>query len=376
MPDHRFVIVAPYPEDGTCVNRSTNSTDVSRERMRLHLKPRFAVPAGIAAIVLGVLFVRGMAGQVMTMFSALSRLQPNMIGIAALLSIVGILLSGVEWWRLIGLLGYKVTYRSALTAYLSAGLAGYMVNSVGPAIGTAVSLRKYGVSPGRATLLTIIANALGFCGILVWAPIGIVLLSQTGMDRTLPVIGRYGPAAAALVQIVAAILMILVIYGLASVAGSRNRFARRLLGQVPTSQDDSPLPLKGRQILGLVPWSALSWLGGGGALYVVLAAMSPGIHLNVGAVVGSAALASALGSLAFFVPEGLGVSDSTLVILLSQATGLPPTTCIAAALAMRALDPVIKLSLLGGLALFAHPSATRRLGLSIPQEPVANPAAG
>jgi glycosyltransferase 2 family protein len=376
MFDHGFVIVAPYSEDGARVNPIANSTDVSRERMRLHLKPRFVVPVGAAVVLLSVFFARGMAAQAGTMVGALSRLQPDMIGIAALLSIVGILLSGVEWWRLIRLLGYKVTYRAALTAYLSAGLAGYVVNSVGPAIGTAVSLRGHGVSPGRAALLTIMANALGFCGILVWAPIGIVLLSQTGMDRTLPMIGPYGPAAAALVQIVAATVMVLVIHGLASVAGSRNRFARRLLGRVPTSQDDSPLPLKGRQILGLVPWSALSWLGGVGALYVVLAAMSPGIGLNVGAVVGSAALASTLGSLAFFVPEGLGVSDSTLVILLTHATGLPPTTCVAAALAVRTLDPITKLSLLGGLALFARPSATRRLGRLIPHESVASPSAG
>jgi hypothetical protein len=104
--------------------------------------------------------------------------------------------------------------------------------------------------------------------------------------------------------------------------------------------------------------------------------MSPGIGLNVGAVVGSAALASTLGSLAFFVPEGLGVSDSTLVILLTHATGLPPTTCVAAALAVRTLDPITKLSLLGGLALFARPSATRRLGRLIPHESVASPSAG
>jgi hypothetical protein len=328
----------------------------------------------VAAIVLSILFARGMAAQAAIMFTALTRLRPEMVGMAALLSIVGILLSGIEWWRLIGLLGYKVAYRSALTAYLSAGLAGYVVNSVGPAIGSAVSLRRHGVSPGRATLLTIMANALGFCGILVWAPIGIVLLSQTGMDRTLPVIGIYGPTAAALVQIMAATLMVFVIHGLASVAGSRNRFARRLLGRVPIADDDRPMKLRTGHVLALIPWSAASWMGGVGALYVILAAMSPGVTPNFGAVVGSAVLASALGSLAFFAPEGLGVSDSTLVILLTHATGLPATTCIAAAVAVRALDPLTKLSLLGGLALTAHPAVARLLDHRIAQELVAIPS--
>src|SRR5664279_1614817 len=102
--------------------------EMSRERMKSHFKPRFAVPAIVAAIALGVLFTRGMAAQAAGMLDTLSRLQPDMVGAAVLLSIVGILLSGVEWWRLLGLLGYKLPYRSALTAYLSAGLAGYVVN--------------------------------------------------------------------------------------------------------------------------------------------------------------------------------------------------------------------------------------------------------
>jgi uncharacterized membrane protein YbhN (UPF0104 family) len=254
-------------------------------------------------------------------------------------------------------------------------LAGYVANSVGPAIGSAVSLRRHGVSPGRAALLSIIANALGFCGILIWAPIGIVLLSQSGMDRTLPVIGRYGPTAGALLQIIAATLMVAVIHSLASVARSHGRFARLLLGQTPTADEDRPMTLRTNRVLALIPLSAASWLGSVGALYVFLLAMSPDVSPNFGAVVGSAALASVLGSLAFFVPEGLGVSDGMLVVLLTQATGLSATTCIAAALAVRTIDPVTKLSLLGGLTLTAHPAVTRLLDQRIPQKSVATPAA-
>ena len=71
--------------------------------------------------------------------------------------------------------------------------------------------------------------------------------------------------------------------------------------------------------------------------------------------------AHASGSLAFFAPEGVGVKDGALVALLAHATGLPMTTCMAAALAVRALDPVTKLSLLGVLALRADVVMARLL---------------
>jgi Lysylphosphatidylglycerol synthase TM region len=334
--------------------------------MRWRRMQRAAVIGAMAVLMLGALYRSGAAGQTGTMLGTLRQLQPETIAMAVSLSVLGIVLSGVEWWKLIGQLGYRVAYRSALTAYLSAGLAGYVVNAVGPAIGSAIVLRRHGVSPGRAAVLTIIANALGFCGILVWAPIGILLLSRTGIDRTLPVIGRYGPLAAALVLLAAAAVMVLVLRALCSIAGSRHRLARRLLGSLPSDGDDQPVTLCSRTVLSLVSWSAGSWVAGVGALYVVLAALSPGVPITPGDVVGSAALAATLGSLAFFVPEGLGVSDGALIVLLTDATGLPTTTCIAAALAMRALDPITKLGLLGLLALSAHPAVARFLAHTIP----------
>jgi uncharacterized membrane protein YbhN (UPF0104 family) len=278
------------------------------------------------------------------------------------LSTLGALLSGVEWWRLLARLGYRVRFRVALAAYVSAGLGGYLVNAVGPALGCAASLRRHGVSAGRATLLTLIANALGLCGVLVWVPVGLLLLSRTGMDRALPIVGTRGSAVAALVLGAMAVVMILVLGALASAAGSRNRLARRVLGRVPVAEDERPLSLRGRHLLALVPWSAGSWVAGALSLYVVLAAMSPGHTLSVVAVVGSAVLAATIGSLAFFVPEGMGVSDAALVALLVHATGLPATTCVAAAVAVRAVDPLTKVGLLIMLLLAGNQVAARLVG--------------
>jgi uncharacterized membrane protein YbhN (UPF0104 family) len=290
------------------------------------------------------------------MIVVLGQSRPSTISTALGLSTLSALLSGAVWWRLLLRLGYRTPLRSALAAYLNAGLAGYVVNIAGPALGSALSLRRHGVSPGRAVLLTLLANALGFCGILVWAPVGLLLLSRTGMDGALPILGRHGPLAAAVILAALVGAMLLVLRALATAAGSRNRLARLLLGRARTTEEGEPAVLRCRQMLALVPCSALSWVVGACALYVVVVAMNHGATIPLGTVVGAAVLAAALGSLAFFAPEGVGVKDGVLVALLTHATSLPMTTCMAAALAVRALDPVTKLSLLGVLALRAYPN--------------------
>jgi hypothetical protein len=99
-------------------------------------------------------------------------------------------------------------------------------------------------------------------------------------------------------------------------------------------------------LLRLVPVAALSWITGVSALYLILRAMRPDVGLGFGVVVGAAALAATLGSLAVVVPEGLGVSEGVLAGVLVHATRMPLADCMAAALAMWALDPWTKLSLL------------------------------
>jgi hypothetical protein len=100
------------------------------------------------------------------------------------------------------------------------------------------------------------------------------------------------------------------------------------------------------QALRLIPWSASSWLVGTLALFVMLTALAPANDVNVADVVGASVLAAALGSIAFFVPSGVGVRDGALIALLVHSTGAPGASCAAAALALRALDPLVKFGLL------------------------------
>ncbi|HWE64938.1 MAG TPA: lysylphosphatidylglycerol synthase transmembrane domain-containing protein [Chloroflexota bacterium] len=329
--------------------------------MQVHLVRRLSIIGllmGLAAIALAL---SGTAAQLVTMLAALGRLRPGTIGAALALSVLSALLSGVVWWRLLLRLGHRMPFRAALAAYLNAGLAGYVVNIAGPAVGCALSLRRHGVSPGRAILLTLIANVLGFFGILVWAPVGLLLLSRGGMDTALPILGRYGPAAADGILAALVVAMLLALHVLAAAAGSGHRMARVLFrGGRTADEGDFPAP-RYRQLLALVPYSALSWVVGALALYVVLAAMSHNATVPLVTVVGAAVIAAALGSLAFFAPEGVGVKDGALVALLTHATGLPLTTALAAALAVRALDPVTKLGLLGVLVVTANEAPARLL---------------
>jgi hypothetical protein len=335
----------------------------------------FLIAAFCTTIVVGARWSAQARSEAVQAATAFRHLQPSTIAAALVLSTLAALLSGVAWQRLIVRLGYPCTFRTGLTTYLSAGLGGYLMNGIGPVVGCAASLQAHGVSTRRATLLTIIANVLGFCGVLVWAPIGLLVLSRSAGGRTLPMLGSREPVAGAVALLALATGMLLLLYALARASRTHNRLARLLLGPAPDKEHRAASPLRCRHLLALLPWTSASWVVGACALYVFLSAMHHGTAPALAAVIGSAALASTLGSLACFAPEGIGVSDSALVILLVHTTSVSAADCISAALAMRTLDPLTKLSLLSGQALArstrsASPrAALRRLARSVEQLP-------
>jgi hypothetical protein len=106
-------------------------------------------------------------------------------------------------------------------------------------------------------------------------------------------------------------------------------------------------------------------VSGVGALYITLAALAPQAGLNPGLVVGAAALSATLGSLAVVVPEGVGVSEGVLAAILIHATALPLADCLAASVAMRALDLLTKAGLLGVVTVTGNAAAFRCLDRGI-----------
>ncbi|HVA89214.1 MAG TPA: lysylphosphatidylglycerol synthase domain-containing protein [Chloroflexota bacterium] len=281
--------------------------------------------------------------------AAVAGIQPQAIIEALGFTVLAALLNGMIWSRLLSRLGYDLGGTVGLRTFLSADLAGYVANVPGSAVGCAVSLRRHGVCPGRAALLSLIANLLGLCSILVWVPVGILLLSRAGMAQALPILGHDTPFAAVCLLVVATIGSVVALQALATAGSLGNGLARRLLRRAPTISP-SATPIRLHHLLALIPWSAISWLAGALALYPVLGALAPDTSINLGDLVGSAALAAMLGSLAFFVPSGMGVRDGALIALLTHSTGLPLATCTEAAIVIRALDPATKVAMLFLLA--------------------------
>ncbi len=315
--------------------------------------PRGRLTLGVLmAIALAVLIgFSELPRQLVHDLGAFMRLPLTSVGLLVALSCLSMLISGAMWSRLLALLAYRIPARAGFQAFLAAGLAGHLVNTAGSALGTAVCLKRHGVCASSALLLSLIADALGFWGLLVWTPLGLLLLSRGGIDTGLPLIGRHGPLVAALALAILMVAMFEILRALAAAGRSGSQLARKVLGVLPGRRfgafNAPPAPtLRLRRLLALVPWSAMAWFAGTLSFYVLLEALNPGKSVSATDVIGAYAIATALGALAFFVPDGMGVRDGILVALLAKSTGLPLASCAATAVASRALDPVLKLAML------------------------------
>jgi glycosyltransferase 2 family protein len=332
----------------------------------------------LLAIGVGAIFLHSSAAEIQArhLANAFSRLRPETIAGVLGLSIVSMLISGGIWSRLLTRMGYDLPVTAGLGAYASAGLAGYVMNAAGSAVGGVMSLRLHGVCPTRAVLLTVIANALGLCGVLVWAPVGLVLLSRSGMSSDLPLLGHHGAAAAAIALCCLGLVMLVVLWLLTAAPEAGGRLLRRLVRAHTAVESETAArarpALHAGNLLALVLWSAASWFAGAMALYMMLGGMGAGADVNLADVVGAAALAATFGSLAFFVPAGVGVRDGVLIALLTHATGVPMVTCTAAAITIRALDPLMKVGL---LVVVASGLGKRFVGLYVGTSALASEAA-
>ncbi|MGH2410321.1 MAG: lysylphosphatidylglycerol synthase domain-containing protein [Chloroflexota bacterium] len=324
---------------------------MTRPRQRTLVRCGMVGAAGVAAVLLAFHWsdLSSALSASMGGVAAVAGMQPLAIVEALGLTVLAILVNGMVWSRLLKRVGYDLGGMVGLRTFLSSDLAGYVANVPGSAVGCAVSLRRHGVCPGRAALLSLIANLLGLCSILVWVPVGLLVLSRDGVAQALPIPGHHTVLVAACLLVGTAIGSVVALQALATAGSLGNRLARRLLRRAPTISPTAR-SIRLHHLLALIPLAAISWLAGAVALYPVLSALAPDTAVNLGDVVGSAALAALLGSLAFFVPSGMGVRDGALVALLMHSTGLPLATCTEAAIVVRALDPVTKVAMLGLLA--------------------------
>ncbi len=298
--------------------------------------------------------------------------------LAGICDVAAVALLGRMWQRLMRQFGVRTPAVAALGIYLSTSLAGAIGTIAGSTLGAVLVLRRRGVVAGTAAAILLIANALAFCGTLVWTPLGWYLLRQARMREPLPILGNHDASAVALLLASLATGMILFFYVVLGTGGEspllqlvrhhvrrsrfrENRLARlggRLLGTGTRKGDRTTIKPRVVQVLSLIPYSAGAWLAGVMALWVILANLSMTMPSPM-AVLGSAALATALGALVIVAPSGFGVTDSALVLLLVHSTGIPGTTCALADGAMRVMDFATRGTILLLIAI-ARPIAMRR----------------
>jgi hypothetical protein len=127
--------------------------------------------------------------------------------------------------------------------------------------------------------------------------------------------------------------------------GHRTRIIRLVSGQTST-----PLRVSLRGMLILVPCSAAAWLVGSCPLWLLVHATAAHGVISFPAAVGIQSVACVAGSVAFFMPSGLGARDGAVTALLVGVAHISLPSAAAIAILIRASDPVAKLLILGALA--------------------------
>jgi hypothetical protein len=275
------------------------------------------------------------------------RVGPAALTSALALTVLSMLISGVIWTRVLGCLGHRTDATVGITLYAGTGLAAYIGSGVGAAGESIMLLRRRGVCGGRAVLLLALASLVGFLGSLVWAPCGMLLLAAPEAAHALPALGAHGPLVVMIATVVCGVggLGVLTLITLSPRLDARWRITR-LLG------DPSGLPLRLSlpRLLALIPYASIAWVVGTVPLWVLVRAAAPSAALSLPEAIAIQSVAAVIGSVTFFLPNGLGARDGAILGLLVAIGGVPLPAAAAAAVLVRLSDPIAKALILLALA--------------------------
>lgn len=308
---------------------------------------RVGIGLGCGLLMAGLLIVALRSLGWNSAIHATLHVAPGALGVALGATSLSMILNGVVWAHVLRRLGYGASVQMGLALYAATGLAAYISTGAGAVGGCMLLLHRRGVCAGRAALFLGIASLIGFCGSLVWAPCGVALLAAPAAIHALPALGGHALVVAIVVTIVCAVgtLVSLWLATLAPRLGLRWRIAR--FAADPAAP---PMQLHLRHLLALIPVATLSWLVGAVPLWVVVQTMAPGAT-SLPAVIAVQSVATVVGGIAFFLPNGLGARDGTTVALLAGALGVPIPAAAAAGILVRLCDPLAKALILLVLAI-------------------------
>ncbi len=275
------------------------------------------------------------------------RVGPAALVPALALTVLSMVISGVIWTRVLGCLGHRAAVQVGITLYAGTGLASYIGSGAGAAGECIILLRRRGVCAGRAVLLLALASLIGFLGSVLWAPCGLALLAAPGALHALPALGADGPLFVLIATIGCGVggLVALTLITLSPRLSPRRRLARFV-----TDPSGPPLRLSLPHLLALIPFAAIAWVVGTVPLWLLVRAAAPSVAMSLPEAIAVQSVAAVIGSVTFFLPNGLGARDGAVLGLLVAIAGVPLPAAAAAAALVRLSDPIAKALILLVLA--------------------------
>ncbi len=324
------------------------------------------IRAGCGFVLAGLLVIALRNGVWSLAVHAILRVGPTALALALATTLLSMIISGVVWTGVLWCLDYRASVREGLTIYAGTGLAAYVGLGAGAMGQCVLLLRRRGVGAGRAALLMAIVSLVGFCGSLVWAPWGVILLDAPAAIHALPALGARLPLVALVATVACGVGAVVALWLIT--LGARWRVVR-----IAAGLSTEPLQLYLHHLLALIPLASLAWLVGAGPLWVLLQAAAPGVVVSLPAVIAVQSVAAVVGAMTFFLPNGLGARDGIIVALLVGILGVPLPAAAAATLLVRVSDPVAKALILLVLAVLGwtptlghwHRNVQNRLCLSL-----------
>jgi hypothetical protein len=229
-----------------------------------------------------------------------------LIVLSFLLYPAGFVPTAIGWHKIMKIVGGPSVFKVNARIFCYSCLARRVPGGVWHIAGRAVLNKEHGVPHS----LTVLGSALEWTlmvmsGLLIYLLTTLLTVSRNTVD------GGLSPGVALV------LLLPLLILLSPPVINRMLRFAlKKWHGQV--YQDISPV-----DILGLMSAYAVAWIAGGVLLYILIGALYPLAVTMLPAVIGAWAGASAMGLIAAYLIQGLGVREVTLAAILSVFMPLP-----------------------------------------------------
>ncbi|MBA2417184.1 MAG: flippase-like domain-containing protein [Geodermatophilaceae bacterium] len=263
---------------------------------------------GIAVAVLAVgLCLKTLVDQWSSIGPALRQTRAEWMVLAGLCSAVGMVGLAVLWWRCLRLYGTRTRLSDTTAWYFAGELGKYLPGGVWSVLGRGELAQRGGVGRGHAYSTTLVSYAsMCIAAAIVCGGLAPLAARDGGLE--------WGWAALALVPLGCLAVHPSVVGPVLSAVARLTR-GRLVLAVRPWGS-----------MLGLVLWSAPTWILIGAASCAVTAAL--GYDQQPARVAFAAVAAWILGFLAVPVPAGAGVRELVFVVLSGLAAG--PATAVAA----------------------------------------------